>query len=94
MKKKEGITAKLVGLILNDKGVLRTGQKVVLADGREGMITSGGYSPTLEKGIALARLPLPLTTAHVDIRGSLKSVAIVTPNFVRHGTPVYKPLVL
>lgn len=93
-EKKEGITFELVGLILNDKGVLRSGQKVILADGREGIITSGGFSPTLEKGIALARLPLPLTTAHVDIRGSLKSLAIVTPNFVRHGTPVYKPLVV
>jgi len=93
-EKKQPLTFQLVGLILNDKGVLRSGQKVVLTDRREGIITSGGFSPTLEKGIALARLPLPLTSAHVDIRGTLKSVDVVTPNFVRHGKPIYKPLAL
>ena len=83
-----GIKSVLVGLILKDKGVLRTGQKVVLEDGREGMITSGGFSPTLEKGIALARVPLPLKSASVDIRGTLKSVQMVKPNFVRNGKSV------
>lgn len=68
--------------------MLRSGQKVVLEDGREGMITSGGFSPTLEKGIALARVPLPLTSASVDIRGSLKAVDVVKPNFVRNGKSV------
>ncbi|MES2204486.1 MAG: glycine cleavage system aminomethyltransferase GcvT [Pseudomonadota bacterium] len=83
-----GVQSVLVGLILKDKGVLRTGQKVVLDNGREGVITSGGFSPTLEKGIALARVPLPLTSASVDIRGTLKSVQMVKPNFVRSGKSV------
>lgn len=83
-----GVKSMLVGLILKDKGVLRAGQKVVLQDGREGIITSGGFSPTLEKGIALARLPLPLLPASVDIRGTLKPVDIVKPNFVRNGKSV------
>lgn len=87
-QKSRGVDAALVGLILKDKGVLRSGQKVVLEDGREGMITSGGFSPTLEKGIALARVPLPLTSASVDIRGSLKAVDVVKPNFVRNGKSV------
>ena len=87
-----GIKSALVGLILKDKGVLRTGQKVVLEDGREGVITSGGFSPTLEKGIALARIPLPLKSASVDIRAALKEVLIVKPNFVRNGKAVYELL--
>lgn len=87
-----GIQSALVGLILKDKGVLRTGQKVVLEDGREGVITSGGFSPTLEKGIALARVPLPLKSAKVDIRGALKSVQVAKPSFVRNGKSVVELL--
>lgn len=87
-----GIKSAFVGLILKDKGVLRTGQKVVLEDGREGVITSGGFSPTLEKGIALARVSLPLKSASVDIRGTLKSVQMVKPNFVRNGKSVVELL--
>lgn len=93
LERAQGVNAALVGLILQDKGVLRTGQRVVLKDGREGVITSGGFSPTLEKGIALARVSLPLMSASVDIRGALKPVLVVTPNFVRNGKAVYELLV-
>lgn len=93
VERAQGVKATLVGLILKDKGVLRTGQKVVLDDGREGVITSGGFSPTLEKGIALARVPLPVISASVDIRGTLKSVQVVKPNFVRNGKSVFECLI-
>ncbi len=73
------------GLILQAPGVLRRGQKVKLASG-EGEITSGGFSPTLQSSIALARLP---TTGErqcqVEIRGCWKLAQIVQPPFVRHG---------
>lgn len=46
----------LVGLILEDRGVLRGHQKVVLNNQEIGEITSGSFSPTLEKSIALARV--------------------------------------
>jgi len=93
VERKQGVEQALVGLILKDKGVLRTGQRVVLDDGREGVITSGGFSPTLEKGIALARVSLPLVSASVDIRGTLKPVLLVKPNFVRNNKAVYELLV-
>jgi len=48
----------LIGLVLEDRGVLRSHQKVVLPDGSSGEITSGTFSPTLERSIALARVPL------------------------------------
>lgn len=92
IERAKGIESALVGLVLKDKGVLRTGHKVVLEDGREGVITSGGFSPTLEKGIALARVSLPLVSASVDIRGTLKSVQVVKPNFVRNGQSVVELL--
>ena len=78
-------TAKLVGLVMEQKGVLRHGQKVITAAG-EGEITSGTFSPTLGFSIALARVPAATgDTAEVDIRGKLVPVKVVKPAFVRMG---------
>ena len=78
-------TAKLVGLVMEQKGVLRHGQKVITAAG-EGEITSGTFSPTLGFSIALARVPAETgDTAEVDIRGKLVPVKVVKPAFVRMG---------
>jgi aminomethyltransferase len=76
----------LVGLVLEDRGVLRGHQKVVLSDGRSGEITSGTFSPTLERSIALARVPTDTPQrVQVDIRGKLLNARVVKPPFVRHG---------
>jgi len=81
-------TDKLVGLVMEAKGVLRHGQKVVTAAG-EGVITSGTFSPTLGFSIAMARVPAATgDTAEVDIRGKLVPVKVVKPNFVRMGKKV------
>ncbi|PRD39006.1 UNVERIFIED_CONTAM: gcvT [Trichonephila clavipes] len=78
-------TAKLVGLVMEQKGVLRHGQKVITAVG-EGEITSGTFSPTLGFSIAMARVPAATgDTAEVDIRGKLVPVKVVKPAFVRMG---------
>ncbi|OGT19300.1 MAG: glycine cleavage system protein T [Gammaproteobacteria bacterium RBG_16_57_12] len=77
---------KLVGLLLHEKGVLRNGQKVFTDTGKEGIITSGGFSPTLGRAIALARVPSEAEmTCKVEIRGKRHSASIVRPPFVRHG---------
>tara|TARA_R110002126_G_scaffold43475_3_gene124515 strand:- start:1989 stop:3068 length:1080 start_codon:yes stop_codon:yes gene_type:complete len=81
-------TDKLVGLVMEQKGVLRHGQRVVVAGG-EGVITSGTFSPTLGYSIAMARVPANTAdTAEVDIRGKLVSVKVVKPAFVRMGKKV------
>lgn len=78
-------TAKLVGLVMEQKGVLRHGQKVITAAG-EGEITSGTFSPTLGFSIAMARVPAATgDTAEVDIRGKLVPVKVVKPAFLRMG---------
>ena len=78
-------TAKLVGLVMEQKGVVRHGQKVITAAG-EGEITSGTFSPTLGFSIAMARVPAATgDTAEVDIRGKLVPVKVVKPAFVRMG---------
>lgn len=72
----------LVGLLLEDRGVLRSHQKVVPA----GEVTSGTFSPTLNRSIALARVPTTAaSTVQVEIRGKLHGASIVKPPFVRHG---------
>lgn len=77
---------RFTGLLLEGRGVLRNHQRVVVADRGDGEITSGGFSPTLERSIALARLPAgDYDRAQVDIRGRLHDVRIVKPPFVRNG---------
>jgi len=81
-----GTKQKLVGLLLEQKGVLRDHQKV-LVDGLEaGEITSGSFSPTLGKAIAFARVTSNIgERARVDIRGKQVEVKVVKPPFVRNG---------
>lgn len=78
--------AQFVGLVLNDKGVLRNHQKV-FANGKEiGEITSGSFSPTLGKAIALARIAAGVADeCQVDMRGTMVGARIVKPSFVRNG---------
>jgi aminomethyltransferase len=79
-----GVARRLVGLVLEGQGVLRNHQKVVVEGMGEGEITSGSFSPTLNKGIALARVPIA-TMAHclVEIRGKLVPAQVVKLPFVR-----------
>ena len=79
----------LTGLVLEQRGVLREGQKVLCENG-EGLITSGSFSPTLKHSIALARIPVDSGACQVDIRGTVTDVRIVKPNFVRFGKKVFE----
>lgn len=81
-----GVQLKLVGLVLEERGVLRAHQVVRIAQIGEGEITSGSFSPTLSKAIALARVPVATADrAEVEIRGKWYPVRVVKPTFVRHG---------
>jgi aminomethyltransferase len=83
---REGSARKLVGLLLEERGVLRAHQKVLAAAAGEGEITSGTYSPTLERSIALARVPASTgARVQVEIRGRLLGARVVKPPFVRAG---------
>jgi len=99
--------SRLVGLLLEDRGVLRSHQKVFTdgaagngagADADRGVtaaigqrsavgeVTSGTFSPTLNRSIALARVPAAVgPRVQVDIRGKLHAAGVVKPPFVRHG---------
>ena len=85
-EKESGIKEKLVGLVLEAKGVLRGHQKVIVEGIGEGVTTSGTFSPTLKRGIALAKVPVETgSQAQVEIRNKTFAVQVVRPCFVRKG---------
>ncbi|NKB47034.1 MAG: glycine cleavage system aminomethyltransferase GcvT [Legionellales bacterium] len=86
LQKQRGVRSKIVGLVLTGKGIMRTGQTVIVSEQEQGIITSGGFSPTLQKSIALARVPLTIAdTCEVDIRGKAVAAQVVKPRFVKFG---------
>ncbi len=85
-QREAGVPRRLIGLVMDDKGVLRHGQKVLAATG-EGQILSGTFSPTLGKAIAFARVPAGevVEPVRVDIRGREVPVRVVRFPLVRDG---------
>lgn len=82
-------TRQLLGVVLRDAGVMRAHQALRCAAG-DGVLTSGGYAPTLERSIALARMPAaarPGDAAEIEIRGRRLTAVLVKPPFVRLGQP-------
>jgi aminomethyltransferase len=86
-QKAEGVKRVMVGLVLDEKGVLRHGQTVLTANGT-GEILSGSFAPTLNKAVAFARIPVGAPgDVRVDIRGKEVPVRVVKYPFVRDGQP-------
>jgi len=93
IEKKRGDPAsnKFVGLVLNDRGVLRGHQRVIKDNRQVGEITSGTFSPVLGKAIAFARVAAGVEgDCLVEMRGKLLPATVVKPPFVRHGNPCYE----
>lgn len=93
-EKAAGVPTRLVGLILEDRGVLRAHMRVLVPGVGEGETTSGTFSPTLEKAIAFARIPVSaegvaVEQVQVDIRGKLMNARVVRPPFVRNGRALF-----
>ncbi|MGD8796149.1 MAG: glycine cleavage system aminomethyltransferase GcvT [Thiohalophilus sp.] len=85
-QKMSGVKHKLVGLVLEDRGVLRDHQKVIVNGEEAGEITSGSFSPTLGKSIAFARVPSSVDSqCQVEVRGKHLNARVVKMPFVRNG---------
>ena len=85
-QKAAGVAQKFVGLVLEDKGVLRSHQKIIVAGVGEGEITSGTFSPTLGVAIAMGRVPAATgDRVEVEIRNKRLPARVVKPPFVRNG---------
>ncbi|AHX12047.1 glycine cleavage system protein T [Dyella jiangningensis] len=86
-QKAAGVKRVMVGLVLDEKGVLRHGQTVLTANGN-GEVLSGSFAPTLNKAVAFARIPAGEPgDVRVDIRGKEVPVRVVKYPFVRDGKP-------
>jgi len=78
---------KFLGLVLESGGILRAHQQVNFRN-QKGEVTSGGYSPTMQKSIAMAKLPLDVNLNDevlVKIRDKELSAKVVKLPFVRNG---------
>ena len=88
-QRKQGVTQKMVGLLLEGRGVLRHNQRVLTSNGETlGCVTSGSFSPTLQRSIALARIDKSLEGGgcKVEIRGKQIPAKIVKYPFIKGGT--------
>lgn len=87
-EKAAGVKHKLVGLLLQGKGIIRAQMPVIIEDIGKGKTTSGSLSPSLQKSIGLARVPQATAlgqTVMLEIRGKQIPAQIVKPCFVRNG---------
>lgn len=85
-------TKELIGLVLLDKGVMRSHQVIEDTSGNVvGEITSGTYSPTLQQSIAMARVTKESgNELNVVVRDKRLKAKVVTMGFVRNGKAIYK----
>ena len=79
--------------MLEERAILRQGQKVYFDGDKEleGVVTSGTYSPTLKKPIALARIPnISAKSCFTEMRGKEVFAKIGSPRFIREGKEIFK----
>jgi len=84
------VTQQLLGVLLRDPGVMRAHQPLRGAAGT-GELTSGGFAPTLNRSIALARVPVaarPGDAVQIGVRGRWLAAVLVKLPFVRSGSPL------
>ncbi len=87
-QKEAGVTQKLVGFELNERGIPRKDYPIVDAEGNAiGRVTSGTMSPSLSKGIGLGYVPVsharPGTEIHIQIRKRNIPATVVKPPFYK-----------
>ena len=82
-----GQIPRFVGLVLAGKGILREHQVLLNGEQPVGEVTSGGFSPTLQRSIGLARVAADTQDEQlmVAIRCKQLPVQVVQPPFARKG---------
>jgi glycine cleavage system T protein (aminomethyltransferase) len=87
-ERERGAARLLRGLVATGRGIPRPGMTVVAGDEPVGTVTSGTFSPTLRKGVALALLGRSVTDGDevaVDVRGRREVFTVTRPPFVEAG---------
>ena len=85
-QKAEGVTRKLVGFEMVDRGIPRHGYELVNSDGEKiGIVTSGTMSPTRKIGIGMGYVKPEYSKAGteicIDVRGRKLKAVVVKPPF-------------
>lgn len=91
-KRSLGDSHRLVGIILEERAILRAGQEVFLDESKQlkGIVTSGTYSPSLKKPIALARMPsTDKEICFTEVRGKVLEAKIGRPRFIKEGNYIF-----
>ncbi len=83
----EGITRKLVGFEMQERGIARDGYEVALNNDLAGWVTSGGPSPTLNKNIGLCYLPVHAAVPGMQMQVMIRNTPVAA---VTVPTPFYK----
>ena len=88
-EREQGVTVQLRGLVARGRGIPRPQMSVRLpGDVPIGHVTSGTFSPTLRKGIALAMIGKQVedgAEVSVDVRGRPEAFLVTKPPFVETG---------
>lgn len=83
-----GPARKRVGLAIEGRMAAREGAAVLVGDENVGVVTSGGFSPTLERPIAMAFVSAthaaPGTAVSIEVRGKRLTATVVPMPFVPH----------
>jgi len=89
-QKEEGVSRRLVGLKLTDRGFPRPGYGVLRDGETVGVVTSGTVSPSLGVGVAMAYVPADVASAdtplQVDVRGRPLEAVVTRPPFYHQGS--------
>jgi aminomethyltransferase len=89
-QKEEGVTRRLVGLRLTERGFPRPGYGILSDGAQVGVVTSGTLSPSLGEGIAMGYVPMglsqPDTEVEVEIRGRPTGAVVQRPPFYADGS--------
>jgi aminomethyltransferase len=88
-QKTEGVSRKLVGFEMVDRGIARHGYTVYIGDRPAGHVTSGTQTPYLKKAIGMAYVPIdhtePAAAFDVEIRGRRAGAKVVPLPFYKRG---------
>ncbi|MBC8029509.1 MAG: glycine cleavage system aminomethyltransferase GcvT [Pyrinomonadaceae bacterium] len=86
-QKEEGVTRRLVGFEVTERGIARDGQDVLIDGARAGTVTSGSPAPYLKKNIGMAYVPTEFAKEgqeiQINVRGKLTGAEIVKVPFYK-----------
>lgn len=82
-----GVQKALVGLLMEGRAIPREGYPILLGGNQVGVVTSGTFSPSLKRGIALGSVETAVravgTLLEVEVRGRPERASVTRPPFVK-----------